>query len=40
MILYVNDSDILNIAQKLCDATDNEHVRNLCDGIIRGEMTV
>ena len=40
MILDVNDPDILNIAPKLYDATDNEYVRNLCDGIIRGEMTV
>ena len=40
MVLDVNDPDILNIAQKLYDTTDSEYVRNLCDGIIRGEMTV
>lgn len=34
MILDVNDPDILNIAQKLYDAADNEYIRNLCDEII------
>lgn len=40
MVLDVNDPDILENAMKLYDSTDDEYDRNLCDGIIRGELIV